>query len=384
VEKSAGPAGKTADQPAAAPVAPPDDSVHTGVFRATVLLEKAEQATAGDDKLQALLGDTVRLVYVDERHRGDGPREVTAQAPCLEGNIGTVRVSQAVISDQELRIQIRLKTASALTNIGNRYKEFGLKKNADEKYKQALAVCDEIMGEARQLRGRMLEETYVQLWRIYFNMEHLHLAAAMCQRLQRQFPGSGFVDEAMLQLAEVARKQGDLARAIHLYSGLTAVQTSQLRGEAQFGIAQCYEQMAKSAEGGRAAAMQGRAFQEYKNVLDRFPESGRVGDAVAKMADYYYEHKDYARAIEVFETVLSQYPDARFLDVVLFNYGRCLYRLDRKSEAAAKFNQLMAEFPGSPLAAEAKKITAAMRQSAAVEPAPAAKAPITGVTPSFP
>jgi tetratricopeptide (TPR) repeat protein len=342
-----------------------DDSIHSGVFRLSIPLEKAEKVVKGDEKLQALPGDLIRVTYADERHRGDGTRDVTAQARCLEGNIGSVRVSHAVISDQELRIQTQLKTASALTNIGNRYKEFGLKKNAEDKYKQALGVCEEILQDASKLGGRVLEETYVQLWRIYFEMERLDLAAAMCQRLQQQFPSSGFVDEALLQLAEVARKQKDMTRAIHTFSSLLAIRTSPLRGEAQFGIAQCYDDMAKALEGEAAAAQRARAFQEYKRVYDQFPESGRVGDAVAKMAEYYYDQKDYARATEVFESVIGNHPDAKFLDVILFNYGRCLYRMDRKTEAMAKFEQLLGEFPDSPLAADAKKIVDAMRKSVA-------------------
>jgi TolA-binding protein len=211
----------------------------------------------------------------------------------------------------------------------------------------------------------VLEETYVQLWRIYFEMERLDLAASMCQRLQQQFPSSGFVDEALLQLAEVARKQNDIQRAIATYASLLAVRTSPLRGEAQFGIAQCYEQMAQAAEGEAAAGHRARAFEEYKKVYDQFPDSGRVGDAVAKMAEYYYAQKDYARATEVFENVMANHPDAKFLDVILFNYGRCLYRMDRKNDALGKFEQLLAEFPDSLLAADAKKIVTAMRKTGA-------------------
>ncbi len=43
--------------------------------------------------------------------------------------------------------------------------------------------------------------------------------------------------------------------------------------------------------------------------------------------------------------------------MILFNYGRCLYRMDRKGEARKQFDQLIADFPESPLAADAKKIS---------------------------
>ena len=341
---------------------PLDDCVHSGVFRAVVTLEKSEEPVAADQVLQALPGDVVRVLYLDRRHRGEGEREVRYEARCLEGNIGGVRITRAVIADEELRLQTELKTAGALTNIGNRYKEFGLKEKADEKYEQALTVCAEILKEARKLRGRVLEQTYVQLWQIYFEMDSLSQAAAICRRLQIEFPQSGFIDQALLQLAEVARKQADYNRAIGIYSRLVAMQTSQLRGEAQFGIAACYEQRALESEGPAAAQLRDRAFEEYSKVFEHFPDSGQVGEAVAKMAEHYYQQKDYSRAIDTFETVLSNHPDAKFMDVILFNYGRCLYRMGRKAEARRRFIQLLADFPESSMAADAKKISDALAE----------------------
>ncbi|MFO0903887.1 MAG: tetratricopeptide repeat protein [Pirellulales bacterium] len=336
--------------------------LHSGVFQASAALVKSETAVA-DDVLQALPGDEIRVLYRDELHAREGERMVRADAKCLEGHIGGVRVTRAVISDQELRIQTQLKTADALTNIGNRYKEFGLKEKADEKYEQALAVCEEILDEARRLGGGLLEQTYVQLWRIYFERDQLDLASAMCQRLQTEFPNSGFVDDALLQLGEVARKQNNFNRAIGIFTRIVNMPKSQLRGDAQFGIAECYEQLANEADGAAATQLQDRAFQEYKKVYDQFPDSGRVGEAVAKMANYYYQQKDYARAIDTFETVLSDHPDAKFLDVILFNYGRCLYRMERKDEAKRRFDQLIGDFPESPLAADAKKISEALAKA---------------------
>lgn len=338
----------------------PAGPLHSGIFFASLPLVKTETVVAGDQILQAMPSDEVRVVYVDTLHLKDGTRQVQAVAKCLEGNIGGVRVTKAEITDQELKIQTQLRTADALTQIGNRYKEFGLAVKAKEKYELALTTCEDVADEAQRIRGKLLEQLYVQLWNIYFAMDKLDLAAAMCQRLQNEFPDSGFVDDALLQLAEVARKQGDLDRAISIFSRLVGMQTSQLRGEAQFGVAECYETMANKAQGDGAAQMRDKAFQEYKRVYDEFPESGRVGEAVAKMANYYYIQKDYARAVDVFETVLNNQPDAKFLDVILFNYGRCLFRMDRKVEAKNRFEQLISEFPESPLAADAKKIAEAL------------------------
>ena len=355
-------AAKTADNGAVpAESAPASSAIHSGVFRATVSVIRSG-ASVADQVLQALPSDQVRVTYEDKLNTGEGVSILTTSGRCLEGNIGGVRVTRALISDQALRVQTQLKTADALTRIGNRYKEFGLEKKASEKYELALRICEDMMLEVQRLRGRLLEETYVQLWHIYFEMDRLNLASAMCARLQREFPSSGFVDDALLQLADVARVEGELNRAIGIYTRLVNMKTSQLRGEAQFGIAECFESMAEAQTSEAAVAqLQDRAFQEFKKVYDQFPESGRVGEAVAKMADHYYQQKDYARAIDTFETVLDSHPDARFLDVILFNYGRCLFRMDRQGPARQRFEQLIADFPESQLAPDAKKIAEALK-----------------------
>ncbi|OWK35636.1 tetratricopeptide repeat protein [Fimbriiglobus ruber] len=365
-KKDAAPAEQPQEQPK--PVEQPkpiedDGTIHSGTFRAVVSIEKAEKAIPGDQILQAQPNDLIVFTYQDDKNAAGEPRTVVYKARAVEGSLGSVRVSQTQISDQELRVRTQLKTASALTNIGNRYKEFGLKQHADLKYQQAMTLCEEISTEAQKLGGRTLEETYVQLWKIYFEMDKLDLAAAMSERLQRDFPNSEFVDAALLSLAQVARKQNQLQRAIGIYASVLRLEKSPLRGEAQYGIAECYEDMARAADGPGGAQLFDQSFQEYKKVFDQFPDSGRVGEAVAKMANYYYVQKDYARAIDVFETVLRTHPDAKFLDVILFNYGRCLYRLEKKPEARKQFDQMIADFPESPLAPDAKKISEALRKA---------------------
>jgi len=339
-----------------------DGSIHTGVFRGTIPVEQTDKIVPNDAKLQALAGDFVRISYLDRLNITPGPRDLSTTAKCVEGNLGGVRVTRTEITDAELELKTKLKTANALTHIGSQYKEFGLDEKAKLKYQEALGVCEEVVDDARKLGGGILEETYMQLWKIYFAMDQIRLAAAMSLRLQREFPNSIYLDAAILAQARVAQKDGDFQRAIALYNNLTRLTKSQLRGEGQYGIGECYEAMAKAASG-NSEQVQERAFQAYKAVFDQFPDSGRVGDAVAKMASFYYKKKDYARAVDVFEKVLSDHPDANFLDVILFNYGRCLYRMGKRGEARKRFDQMIDEFPESQLAPEAKRISQALAKA---------------------
>jgi tetratricopeptide (TPR) repeat protein len=335
------------------------ESAQAGQFRASIPLRTgtAEGTLTGEP------GQLVRLVYLDDRHLGESPLVRTAEARIVEGNLGEVRVTRTDISDEELRLKTQVRTATALTEVGNHYKEFGLDEKADLKYAEALGACEEILEEARGSGGKLLEETYVQLWRIYFAMDELDLALGMSQRLLAEFPGSAFIDEAMLQQAHVERKRENHLRAIGLYTSITKLPDSPLRGEGQFYIGECYEAMALKAPKGQSAQLFENAFLAYQKVYEQFPDSGRVGDAVAKMAAFYYQKEDYARAVDVFENVLSDHPDANFLDVILFNYGRCLYKLDRKPEARRRFEQLIADFPESEISTEAHKIVEALKKA---------------------
>lgn len=337
-----------------------DPTFHSGIFRGQVAIADAEEPVGGDRLLQARPGDLLKIRYNDAVNLSRTARELVVDARCIEGNLGNVRVTKTDIADSELRIKTQLRTAEALTNIGNHYREFGLQEKAQAKYGEALAVAEEVLADAQKLGGSILEQAYVQLWRTYFAMENFNAAVSMSQRLMREFPESTFVDEAMLQQARAFTSQGKLADAIRLFSSILRLNASPLKGEAQFGIAETYEEMAQNAAANQSEQLFERAFTEYQKVYEQYPDSGRVGDSVAKMANFYYQKKDYSRAIDVFENVLSDYPDANFLDIILFNYGRCLYRLDRRREARTMFDQLINEFPESDVAPEAKRISDAL------------------------
>ena len=330
-----------------------------GTFRLAIPLRLG----AAEGVLTGEPSQTIRLVYRDEQNLSEGTIVRTSETKIIEGNLGEVRVTRTEISDEALRLKTELRTASALTEVGNHYKEFGLNDKADLKYTEALSVCEEILTHASDAGGKLLEETYVQLWRIYFAMDQLDLALGMSRRLLNEFPSSSFVDEAMLQQAHVERKRENFLRAISLYASIAKLPTSPLRGEGQFYTGECYEAMALKATAGQSSQLFEKAFLAYQEVYEQFPDSGRVGDAVAKMAAFYYQKEDYSRAIDVFENVLSDHPDANFLDVILFNYGRCLYKLKRKPEARKRFEQLINDYPESEIASEANKIVKALKKA---------------------
>ncbi|MFZ9936935.1 MAG: tetratricopeptide repeat protein [Luteolibacter sp.] len=326
-----------------------------GVFRASLPI-------GGDGGVPAEPGQSLRLIYQDQEHLGDESRTCTAETRVIEGNLGDMRVSRPDITDGELRLKTRLRTASALTKVGGQYDEFGLQEQAMTKYSEALKECEALLTDARKHGGKLLEETYVELWRVYFAMNELDLALNMSRLLLNEFPNSTYVDQAMLQQARVEQKRKDWNRAIQLFTGIVSMRESAFRADAQYAIGECYEAMALAANQGRSEAYFEKAFVAYKTVYEEFPDSSKVGEAVARMASFFYQKKDYRRAVDVFENVLADYPDAAFLDIILFNHGRCLFKLGRKAEARVRFEQIIRDFPESTVAPEAVKIVSALKK----------------------
>ena len=150
-------------------------------------LESTDEVVAGDAKLQALPGDFIRLTYTDTLNITAGPRDLTRSAKCVEGNLGGVRVTRTQINDAELALKTKLKTASALTQIGNQYRDFGLDAKAKLKYEEALGVCEEIAENARK-RAAIFSRKPTCSCGAFISMDRLNLAAAMSLRLQRSFP----------------------------------------------------------------------------------------------------------------------------------------------------------------------------------------------------
>jgi TolA-binding protein len=346
----------------------PGQPVHTGAFVGSILLAKEGEAAAG--ALEARVGDLLEIEYLDEVNLAGKPAKVRAGVKLIEGSLNPLKIAQANISDPELRFRTVLKTTETLRNIGDIYKELGLSAQAKDKYRQALDEADQIpLGDAA-LNQRLLEETYVQLWKTYYAMDDLGRAAQMCLELQRKFPDSPFVGDALFLMAQVSQKKGDFQQAIGVYRQLAALAKSPLAGDAWYGIGECWEALGKNNP-----ALFDQAFVAFKTCFEKHPNSKCAGDALAKMADFYYAKEDFGRAVDIYEEALQQYQDSKFLDVVLFNYGKCLVKMKRLPQASEKFNQLISTYPNSKLVPNARKIAEALEKRAgAAAPAPAPEA----------
>jgi TolA-binding protein len=350
--------------------APADNPVHSAHFTGSILVVQ-EGKGASTNLLAAQVGDLLEIEYLDEVSLDDEPRQRITTAKVIEGSLNPLSVANAKISDEELKFKTALKTSEALKNIGNIYKDLGLTKQSTDKYRQALAETEQVARNYGALNQRLLEQTYVQMWKIYYAMGDLARAAQMCLELQRRFPESPFVDDALMLMGQVSQKQGKFQEAIGVYRRLAALKNSPLAPAAQYAIGECFEELGNNAKN---KTHYDEAFLAFKACFEKFPTANQAGDALSKMAEYYYSKEDFARAMDIYEEALQQYQDSKFIDLVLYNYGRCLVKMKRLDSAVERFNQLITTYPNSKMVANAQKLVDAIQKRNAA-PAPQPEAP---------
>lgn len=333
-------------------------AVHTGVFIGSVQIAR-QGDTPNPSAVVAQVNDVLEIEYLDEVSLESKPVARKTVARVIEGNLNPLQVANAKINDEELKFKTALKTSEALKNIGNIYKDLGLTKQATDKYKQALVETEQVARNYGALNQRLLEQTYVQMWKIYYAMDDLGRAAQMCLELQRRFPDSPFVDDALLLMGQVSQKQGKFQEAIGVFRRLVALKNSPLAPAAAYAIGECYEELGTAQKN---KIYYDEAFLAFKGCFEKFPNSNQAGDALSKMAEYYYSKEDYNRALDIYEEALQQYQDSKFIDVVLYNYGRCLVKMKKLDEAVGKFNQLISTYPNSKMVANAQKIVEAIEK----------------------
>ncbi|MCZ7687343.1 MAG: tetratricopeptide repeat protein [Sandaracinaceae bacterium] len=82
------------------------------------------------------------------------------------------------------------------------------------------------------------------------------------------------------------------------------------------------------------------ALALYRRILAEFPESRFVPDAHMALAESRFAEADFAGALERFDQVL-RYRDSDLYGMALFKSAWCLWRLNRTTDAARRFRQVL-------------------------------------------
>jgi len=97
-----------------------------------------------------------------------------------------------------------------------------------------------------------------------------------------------------------------------------------------------------------------QAVTEYERFIYYNPDHPAVSEARLKIAFCYKLGEQYSKSIELFSTLINEYPGQEYSIVAAYNIGDC-YRLDGDyEEALIQFNAFVEDYPDHPLADKAQ------------------------------
>jgi outer membrane protein assembly factor BamD len=265
----------------------------------------------------------------------------------------------------------------------------------------ALAGCASSQGDLSSLASSS-DEIVWQAAEKAFQKKQWDSARKYYRRIVDGFPQSEHLPDARLGLAETHFKEGGAGNSVLAVSEyrefLTLYPSHPKSDYAQFQTAEAYYQQRNGPDRDQTNTM--KALEEYERLLDVYPNSSHVEIARLRVANlrqymakaefsagYFYQRtrKAYRSAIGRYEVILSDYPDYAGTDEAMYRLAECLVLAARKPEALPHLSRLLADYPNSKFAPQARALTEDLaRQGVVAPPPPATEAASPGPPPEKP
>ncbi len=224
--------------------------------------------------------------------------------------------------------------AEMLLLVANSERQLGHDKEAETIYAQIVAKYPN-REEAKDAR-------YQRLINIY-NANPTALLTAVDEFLASN-PTGERADQARLLEAEAFYKQGKFAEAAPLYETLRASQLSpKLRAECAYKLGWCYVQEKETS----------RIVDAFTYFLKAFPDNAQAASALMQRALAYQEQKNYDGAIADLNSLIANYATAKEREAALQQKALLMGQQENSKGMTEAFQQLLKDFPKSPVAAQA-------------------------------
>ena len=350
--------------------------IRSGDFAGIVQLAATSEGVepkADDEILHCEELDELVVSYTDEIHlHGDEPR-ISESKVKVSGSVNSgVSADQFVVFEELLKARKGSVEAEALVGLGRIYKDMGLDQRSAERAKESLTKVDSIIMTRARLPGDLVENAFRLKWESELLKDDFDAATATCLAFNRLYPESVLADQALMTLGRGLTDKGEFLRAVDVFGRVLQLQNPISAAEAQFRIGETLqkqaEELAKAADESqskwgkdglsKATALQNRmspAINAYRKTYQTYPESSFAGEALRRVVRHYADTEDFSQAADLLASVFADYPDAAFLDEMLLLWAEVAFRMQDKAIAKEKLQQLIFDYPGSPLVAEARK-----------------------------
>ena len=119
------------------------------------------------------------------------------------------------------------------------------------------------------------------------------------------------------------------------------------------------EKMYAAAMASFQAEEHGQAVLEWTDLTRRFPEHPLASNAQYWIGEAYYRQRDFRQALLEFRRVIDGYPKSQQIPEALLKIGLCHRALKDVPRAREAWEQLTAEYPTTSAASQARALLAA-------------------------
>ncbi len=256
--------------------------------------------------------------------------ERTVQAPTAESEPGPARSTSSSEASREdtTSLEERLYLSERPDALGEAARDF-----ADEELARLLAEREGLLVERREQAIALLEEFIREEPESAAEMPDalLRLAELRWELARFRYLQAFQAWQAVPEENRGAEPAPDFRPAIELYDRILTLHRD--FGRYDFVL---YMKAYALTELGQAE----EALVLYHRIVDEFPNSRFVPDAHMAFAETHFANLDFTRALPEFERVMS-FRDSELYNMALFKSAWCLWRLNRTTEAATRFRQVL-------------------------------------------
>ena len=264
-----------------------------------------------------------------------GRWKAIAQVGLLRLHFQTGQFSQ-LLTDYKKTLEQAPEDARAemMLLAANSHRQLGHTEKAEEIYKQIIAKYPS-REEAKDAR-------YQRLINIYNAND-----PALLAEIEAYFnsnPTLERADQAKLLKAEALYKQQNFGEAAPVYEQLRASQLStKLRAESAYKLGWCYVQLKNTP----------KIVEAFSYFIKAFPDNPQAPAAYAQRALAYQQEKNYEAALSDLNALLTNFSRAKEREAALQQKALILGQQENSKGMSDAFQQLLKEFPKTPIAAQA-------------------------------
>jgi TolA-binding protein len=270
---------------------------HSGIFTATLEPSFIEKDATGqpispdktDETLRVNFGDTVNFEYIDSLSMSStNPLPVSIQGYICKGADGKIASFTKSFKDPDMAVKTRFLMAEAKFEVAKEYRKLEKTEEAEIEIAEGKRILEDAM---------------------------------------RDYPDTNLKAQGEFLLANLSQEIGDYEEAIGRYSNvINNWPASEYAIRSQLKKAISFEKLEQFDQ----------ACEEYVKLTYLYPDSKYVADASIRMGNYYYKHKQYPIASQIFLKFQKKNPAHELAPKSLFIAANCLMRVENDKEELAK------------------------------------------------